>query len=626
MSAKAKLLSCIGILFVTAILIVSATGFLNFKSASVTNATENLKTESFLISHSLDQHVQRYFDSLTILGNNLAIDINGATNSDAIVDKLKKVNTYFKTIATVVALKDGTSFISTGQVIEKNKRALDREWYTRIFAGEEKVITKPYTTATGDFVMALAVPVIRDKTVVATLLVNMKVLGITQFVNSLSEHSKVIVSRADGFILASANSKEIGTNLFESQPTYKAYSNEHSSQHNYTSLSEEYVVNSTKIIALGWNVWTSEKMSYVNAASNSNLTQSVVFSSILILISLAIIYILVVKLMYAPIGGEPREIEALVQRVANGDLALKVPVTGKETGIYAATILMINNLKSIISNINEVTGQLKTSSDNVAICADNTNHSSEQQMLQLENTSTSMNEMTMTTEEVARNALQASTAAQEANEFSKAGINVVKKMNDNITTLLVGLEKVMTATTQLEKETQSIGSILEVINAISEQTNLLALNAAIEAARAGDHGRGFAVVSDEVRNLANSTKESTNEIQHMINNLQTEAQYSVQLMANNMENARSTVAKSNEANKALQSIRDAVSIIQNMNDQIATAAEQQTYASSEINASVVSINDLAKTTYESSNSNKLMAADLTNLSLRLDNSVDAFKL
>lgn len=626
MSAKVKLLSYIGALFVAAILIVSITGYLNFKSASITNSTENLKTESFLISNALDQRIQRYFDSLAILGNDLEIDKNGEANADSIVGKLKNAKAYLDVIATVTALKDGTSFISTGQVIEKNKRALNREWYTRIFAGEKQIITKPYTTATGDFVMALAVPVIRDNAIAATLLVNMKVLGITEFVNSLSETNQLVVSREDGFILASPNADEIGQNLFELQPSYKDYADKESSQHTYRFQGEEYVVNSTKIDSLGWTVWTWDKTSNINAASNSNLIQCLILSIILILVALGIIYIFVMKLMYEPIGGEPKEIEELVKRVANGDLTLQVPATGKETGIYAATILMINNLKSIIGDINEATGQLKTSSDNVAVSAERTNSSSEQQMTQLENTSTAMNEMTMTVEEVARNALQASTAAKEANQFSDLGINVVQEMNDNISTLLQGLEKVMLVTTKLEKETQGIGSILEVINAVSEQTNLLALNAAIEAARAGEHGRGFAVVADEVRNLANRTKENTDEIQTMINNLQSEAQRSVQLMDSNMKDAKTTVEKSDDANKALQSIRDAVSVIQDMNVQIATAAEEQTHVATEINVSIVSINDLAKTTFESSNNNKGMASNLTNLALTLDKSVDVFKL
>ncbi|MEO9276151.1 methyl-accepting chemotaxis protein, partial [Marinomonas sp. 5E14-1] len=330
----------------------------------------------------------------------------------------------------------------------------------------------------------------------------------------------------------------------------------------------------------------------------------------------------VVKLMYKPIGGEPKEIEELVKRVANGDLTLNTQVTGQETGVYAATILMINNLKSIIRNIDNATGQLKSSSDKVSASATKTNQSSEDQMMQLENTSTAMNEMTMTVEEVARNAIQASSAAKEANQFSDEGIKVVKEMNNDIATLLSGIEKVMLVTTKLEQETQGIGAILEVIDAISEQTNLLALNAAIEAARAGEHGRGFAVVADEVRNLANRTKESTNEIQGVISSLQGEAKRSVQLMNSNMEDAKTTASKSDDANKALQSIRQSVSVIQDMNVQIATAAEEQTHVASEINVSIVSINDLAKTTYGSSNSNKNMASNLTDLALTLDKSVD----
>jgi len=152
------------------------------------------------------------------------------------------------------------------------------------------------------------------------------------------------------------------------------------------------------------------------------------------------------------------------------------------------------------------------------------------------------------------------------------------------------------------------------------------LNAAIEAARAGEQGRGFAVVADEVRSLANRTQESTTEIQTMINSLQAESKNSVELMEVNVNNAQSTATKSQQANQALEEIRHSVSIIQDMNNQIATSAEEQTLVAGEINQSIVGINDMAKMTSDSSANNAKRADELLEIANALGKSVEVFKL
>ena len=287
---------------------------------------------------------------------------------------------------------------------------------------------------------------------------------------------------------------------------------------------------------------------------------------------------------------------------------------------------MVNKLKAIIYDINDASSTLNTSAETMINNAHSVKEDSQTQMEQLELTATAMNQMTFTAEEVARNALEASNSTQKANENAKQGNEIVASMNESITSLASGMQEVEQVLTELEDKTIGIGSILDVIRGISEQTNLLALNAAIEAARAGEQGRGFAVVADEVRHLATRTQQSTDEIQLMITQLQNSAKQSVSLMGTNMQGAQSTYEKSATARKALEDIRESISFIENMNTQIATAAEEQTNVATDINKSIVSIRDLANKTAASSDGTLENANELSTLSHELQQAVKAFKL
>lgn len=630
MTAKAKILLLIGLLFTSAILIVSGVGFSNFKSASTDSNMSKIEEQAFLISNAVDQKMNRYFDALHIASDTIkvnetegVVDIRETIHILGLLTKQLGVIDAYITTNQPKTYAYGFDGINPGF----NAREKGREWFLRVMdGGEDNVITTPYKDSLGNAVMALAVPVKRNGKVIAVLCLNMGVNQITEFLNELDPSNQLYASREDGYLLAAKDKDLIGKNLFELRPSYKAFQNQDASNHNYDLNGKMYTVASARVETFGWNVWSWNSLENINEASNTNLKISLLLALIFIVVSLYVVYLIVMKVMYLPIGGEPTEIEAIVQKIAEGDLRSVTAATGKETGVYKALLTMVDSLKDIIESINTSSQQLNTSSIDMSKSASGVNKSSESQMMQLEQTSTAMNEMTVTVDEVARNALEASTAADEANNHSNQGISVVSAMNGDISTLVLGITDVQKVMNKLEGEIENIGNIIEVIRAISDQTNLLALNAAIEAARAGEFGRGFSVVADEVRSLANRTQESTSEIQGMINSLQNESKNSVELMQVNVNNAQSTAEKSQEANNALEEIRRSVSIIQDMNNQIATAAEEQTLVAGEINESIVGINDIAKVTFDSSANNSKSAKELLNIATALNERVEIFKL
>lgn len=254
-----------------------------------------------------------------------------------------------------------------------------------------------------------------------------------------------------------------------------------------------------------------------------------------------------------------------------------------------------------------------------------------QSFIELQNDSSTqvaaaMEQMTHQIHDVSRNAEAAEQAANDAASNASTGKNVVSKTITAIETLSSNIETVSKVTADLAQESNNIGSVLDVIRSIAEQTNLLALNAAIEAARAGEHGRGFAVVADEVRTLASRTGKSTDEIQAMIAKLQEGAKAAVEAVKSSQEISISTVKQASSANESLDEIDRLVSVITDMNGQIARATEQQTSAADEVN---LRINDLSQSTEQSLGNTKDLtrASDkLKQSSVELSSVVSRFKL
>lgn len=332
----------------------------------------------------------------------------------------------------------------------------------------------------------------------------------------------------------------------------------------------------------------------------------------------------ITRLIVAPL----RSVIRVAQQIAAGDLSATIEVTRRdEIGqLMQAMQQMGAGLSSIVSGLQAGIEQLASSAQSLSAVTEQTNLEVSSQKEETEQVATAMNQMTATVHDVARNAEEAAQAAQTADGKVESGQQVVRQSMARIEQLADSATSASSSIESLSAEIQNIGTVLSVIKSVAEQTNLLALNAAIEAARAGEQGRGFAVVADEVRALARRTQQSTEEIERLVSALRSAAQSSVQQIQSSGELVKLAVSDALQTESALGSIAAAVSLIQQMNQQIAAAAEEQSSVAEEINRSVTSIRASADQSSLAMQGNAASSIELAQLGSELRGMVGHFKL
>ncbi len=323
-----------------------------------------------------------------------------------------------------------------------------------------------------------------------------------------------------------------------------------------------------------------------------------------------------------------RETLAVVDRIASGDLSHNLIVTRRdELGVLQQGIARMGvTLRDLISGIRDGVTQIASAAEQLSAVTEQTSAGVNSQKVETDQVATAMHEMTATVQEVARNAEEASQAAAAADGEARAGDQVVNEAIAQIERLASEVERSTDAMTVLQQESDKIGSVMDVIKAVAEQTNLLALNAAIEAARAGEAGRGFAVVADEVRGLAQRTQKSTEEIEGLVAGLQNGTQQVAAVMNNSRSLTDSSVALTRKAGVSLENITRTVSNIQSMNQQIAAAAEEQSAVAEEISRSIINVRDVSEQTAAASEETAASSVELARLGNQLQMMVSHFRV
>ena len=322
-----------------------------------------------------------------------------------------------------------------------------------------------------------------------------------------------------------------------------------------------------------------------------------------------------------------RALEA-AEEVAEGNLTRPITVDGNDEAgrLLAAMAKMQNKLRDTLQRIAGSATQLASAAEELNAVTDESARGLTQQNNEIEQAATAVNEMTSAVEEVARNAVSTSEASRNATTSAGDGRDLVQETVSAIERMSADVQATASLIGDLANESRDIGKVLDVIRGLADQTNLLALNAAIEAARAGEAGRGFAVVADEVRALAHRTQQSTSEIERMIGSIQTGTEHAVDSMRNSTERAESTLNIAKGAGMSLDTINTAIVEINERNLVIASAAEEQAQVAREVDRNLVNIRDLSVQSATGAGQTSAASSELSRLAVDLNGMVGRFRL
>ncbi|MBS4078794.1 methyl-accepting chemotaxis protein [Pseudomonas sp. MBT-4] len=504
-----------------------------------------------------------------------------------------------------------------------------RGWYKAANSAQQTIVTEPYIAASsGKLVITVATPVQRQGQMLGVAGADIDLTSVSAIINSLNfgGHGHAFIVSADGKILIHPDSKLVLKTLAEAYPN--------GAPKVTPGLKEVEFDGKTQLISFthvngvpsaDWYVALVLDKETAFAMLSEFRTSALIAMVIAVVIIIALLGMLI-RVLMQPLLTMGRAMHDIAE--GEGDLTKRLVIHGNdEFGALGTSFnRFVERIHTSIREVSSATGQVNEVALRVVAASNSSMYNSDQQATRTNSVAAAINQLGAAAQEIAQNAALASQHSSDARSLAVDGQQVVDKTISAMQQLSAKISDSCGNIETLNANTVNIGQILEVITSISQQTNLLALNAAIEAARAGEAGRGFAVVADEVRNLAHRTQDSAQQVQKMIEELQVGARQAVSIMTESQRESESSVGIANQAGERLGSVTQRIGEIDGMNQSVATATEEQTAVVESINVDINEINTLNQEGVENLQATLRVCSDLEQQAARLKQLVGSFRI